>query len=349
MSTTTEVLFALTRQDFTPFDRTRVEDISRRSAVDWASLAARAAAEGVTPIVGVNLGTCDAAATRVPAAVTERLQCALLENVAVKMQRHRQLVAGLAHFDMRGYDVLLLKSAAFEASGVYQHPWVTCARDIDLVLRRRDSAAIAPDEWAVRAVSRDRGIECEIHGHHDVSMYGLVPVSFANIWRDARPISFNDAGSTPAFVMCPEDMLFTLCVNACRQSYLRLKTLFDIVETVRRYPALDWTSFEARARESDSCGIAFTALCAADETIGLPKTAARYPRLLPSKRADLLRMLVRRLAASDARHRLGRLALLYASFNRQQRWGSAHRTAMQWPSRQMTARDRVDAALPGEQ
>ena len=349
MNHTRDLLFALARQRFTPDWRERVAALSRGGDVDWESLAAIAAAEGVAPIVGVNLAACDASATRVPAAVTARLRQALFENVALKCTRRRQLVEGVAHFDVRGYDVLLLKSAALEASGVYEHSWVTCARDLDLVLRRRDGVPVAPDEWAVRAVCRDNGIECELNGHHDVSIYGLVDVAFDRVWRASRPVPFAEAPASPAYVMGPEDLLFTVCLNACRQRYFRLKALFDIAETAAHHPDLDWEAFAARVRDSESHGIVFTALCAADETLGLPAPAREcYSQLVGRGRARLLRSLVKALRGSRSRSRAGVFALRYASFSPAQRLRSARRSTLQWPSRMMTAGELAESALPGQ-
>ena len=349
MNHTRDILFALTRQRFTTSFQERVAELSHCSLVDWESVATIAAAEGVAPIVGVNLAACDPAATNVPAAVTERLQNALFENVALKFKRRRQLIEGLVHFDVRGYDVLLLKSAALEASGVYERPWVTCARDMDLVLRRRDAAPLAPDEWAVRAVSQDNGIECEINGHHDVSIFGLVDLSFDGLWRASRPVPFEEAPASPAYVMCPEDLLFTLCLNACRKRYLRLKALFDIAETVAHYPDLDWKSFDGRVRAAEAHGVVFTALCAADETLGLPAPGREcYVQLVGRGRAHLLRSLVKVLRRSRSLPPAGFLTLRYASFNNKQRFRSAQRSAMHWPGRRLTAGELAEGALPGQ-
>ena len=131
MNHTRDILVALTRLRFTASWQERVAELSHGSPVDWEAVAAIAAAEGVAPIVGVNLEACGAAVTNVPAAVTERLQLALFENVALKLARRRQLVEGLAHFDVRGYDVLLLKSAALEVQ-------LSRARDGNDAVYRRD-------------------------------------------------------------------------------------------------------------------------------------------------------------------------------------------------------------------
>jgi len=80
------------------------------------------------------------------------------------------------------------------------------------------------------------GIECDLPGHHDVDMNGVLPVRFDRIWEAARAVDFH---GQEAFVMAPEDLLLSLCINSCRKRYFRLKHLFDIAETVHRLD-LDW-------------------------------------------------------------------------------------------------------------
>jgi hypothetical protein len=46
----------------------------------------------------------------------------------------------------------------------------------------------------------------------------------------------------------PEDMLLTLCIHGARHWWSRLNWICDIAELLRRYPALDWTAVETRAR-----------------------------------------------------------------------------------------------------
>ena len=349
MNQTRDMLFALARQRFTSPFQERVTALSCDGDVDWELVAAIAAGEGVAPIVGVNLAACKAVTPQIPTSVAQRFQNALFENVALKAARRRQLVDGVAHFDLRGYDVLLLKSAALEASGVYHHPWVTAARDVDLVLRRRNATSASVDEWAVRAVSRDSGIECEVNGHHDLSVYGLVNVSFEKIWQSAHQVPFGEPTNS-VYVMCPEDLLFTLCLNTCRQRYFRLKALFDIAEAIAHHADLDWQSLVARARTSDSEGIVFTALCAADETLGLPAVAREhYTQLVSRGYARLLRALIKTSRRSPASPpRLRALLLRYASFNNAQRLRAARRTLQQWPSRVLTSTELADGALPGQ-
>ena len=113
-----ELLFTLTRQQFTPAHRQRAEAICQTSTIDWNAIARMAAREGVAPIVGVNLALCDPALTGVPGAVSDRLQQVLFENVALKIERREHLLAALTRLHARGYDILVLKSAALELAGV---------------------------------------------------------------------------------------------------------------------------------------------------------------------------------------------------------------------------------------
>src|ERR1700682_1861990 len=149
--------------------------------------------------------------------------------------------------------------------------------------------------------------------------------------------------------MCPEDLLFTLCLNACRQRYFRLKPLCDTAETVAHYPDLDWKTFDARVRAAESHGVVFTALCAADETLGLRAPGREcYVQLVGRGRAHLLRSLIQALCRWRSLPPAGFLTLRYASFNNSQRFRSAQRSAMHWPGRQLTARELAEGALPGQ-
>jgi hypothetical protein len=342
MSRERALLYGLLRQRFTAVDQVRVTAICQEGPVDWSRVADVAVEEGVAPIVGVNLAQCAAVTATIPARVTTRLQQALFENVATKLRRRRQLADGVTLFQERGYDVLVLKSAALDAAGVYRHPWVTCARDVDLILRRTPGSAPALDEWAVRALSRDNGVECEINGHHDVSIYGLIDLPFDVMWRASTASALPDSPAQVVHHLCAEDLLITLCMNACRQRYFRLKALFDVAETVAHFPGVSWAVVEARARGAQASGIVFAALCAVDETIGLPtSTRQAYQRFVSPTRARVIRALVRATCDSDSYHWSGVLALRYAGFTNRQRFLSAQRSALQWPTRRGHASSQV--------
>jgi hypothetical protein len=100
---------------------------------------------------------------------------------------------------------------------------------------------------------------------------------------------------------------------------------------------------------AESHGVVFTALCAADETLGLPAPGREcYVQLVGRGRAHLLRSLIKALRRSRSLPPAGFLTLRYASFNNRQRFRSAQRSAMHWPGRQLTARELAEGALPGQ-
>jgi hypothetical protein len=350
MTSRRQLLFALTRQRFTAGHQALVEDLCQHTRVDWMSVARGAAGEGVAPIVGVNLASCDPGKTNVPADVTARLEQALFENVAFKAQRRRELTKQVRQLNARGYDVLLLKSAGLEATGVYEHPWVTCARDVDIVLRMKNPGSEPPDNVKFRGVLNDTyGVENgDYTGHHDLSLNGVVPWPSGDLWRAARPVRLDGAPAAATFVMCPEDQLWTLCLNSCRKRYFRLKALFDLAETLAHYADFDWDYFARRVRTSESEGIVFAALRAVDATLGLP-TAARpcYSALLSRRRAFVLGSIVTLLRRSESSRRVTCTALQYASFNPKQRWRSMKISVWgRLPRR--TAVERAESRLPGE-
>jgi hypothetical protein len=350
MTSVRPLLFALTRQRFTPAHQALAEHLSEHTREKWATVARVAASEGVAPIVGVNLAACDQAKINVPAEVTARLQRALFENVALKAERRREFIEQVCQLKARGYDVLLLKSAGLEAAGVYQHPWVTSARDVDIVLRATHVNQGGSDDSRYRQSLNEAGVENDRDPseHHDLSVNGVVSWPADDLWRAARRVRLEETPLAAAYVLGPEDQLWTLCLNSCRKRFFRLKTLFDIAETVAHYPDLDWDYFARRVRTSESEGIVFAALRAVDATLGLPSgTHPRYSALLSRPRAFVLASIVTLLRRSNSKRRMTRTALQYASFTPRQRWRCATLSVCARLPRR-TAAERAGSRLPGE-
>jgi hypothetical protein len=303
------VLFAAARQDFREEHRSAVEAMA---PFDLEKVAAIAESHGVAPIVGANLKA-------------ENLQRAFFENVLIKAQEAERLAQGIARLREAGYQVMLLKGLALDLL-VYREPWVTTSKDADLLLRPEPGRRLADDERAVRRSLYRSGIECDLLRHHDVDMNGVLPVRFDRIWAAARAVDFH---GQEVFVMSPEDLLISLCINSCRKRFFRLKYLFDIAETVSRLE-IDWDRLAVCAREDRCEGIVYTALHATAETVGCELPDGVLESLgVPRFRA----LLVRRLVARFLRH--GSLGsppsplLPYASY----RWGQAlrsFRVAVTW-------------------
>lgn len=291
------ILLLCARQEVLPAHREEVARLARASpAPRWEEVFATAERHGVAPVVGVSLTRSGGPALGVPPEVAARFEMARFENAAVKEHEGARLAAALGRLAEVGLEALLLKGTALEL-GVYEGPWVTASRDIDLVLRFRPGRGKGPEEKAVRRGLYRSGIECDLDGHHDVTMNGVLPIPFERIWEDARPVRYRGA---EAWVMAPEDLLLSLCINAARKRFFRLKGLFDVAETARRLD-LDWNRVAEKARAYRCGGIVLSALLATAETVGLPGSCrledleALDWRLSPRRRA-LLRKLVRGFA-----------------------------------------------------
>ena len=326
------ILLACARQELLPRHRRTVEGLAASGAsggpVDWDGLAETAERHGVAPIVGANLLRCGAG-LGIPAETARRLETAAFENALRKELDAERLAAGLASLREAGLEAMLLKGTALDLL-VYQEPWVAASRDIDLLLRPLPGWQPGEEERLVRRSLYRSGVECDLGQHHDMNMNGVLPVSFESVWRDARPVRFR---GIDAWVMGPEDLLISLCINSCRKRFLRLKGLFDIAESVRRLAGLDWDRLAEKAGEHRCEGIVHAALLVTASTVGcdLPEGALDRFGVHPL-RDGLLRLLAASALRSTSLAQIGpggavgprgtSLLLPYASFRWDQAWRS---------------------------
>ena len=163
-------------------------------------------------------------------------------------------------------DVILIKGAALDLL-VYDQPWYTVSKDIDLILSARREELRAEEIEEIGCHFHQKGVEFDFFEHHDMNMNGLLPIDFDEVWKDAQVKQLN--GET-AYCLSPEDMLLSICINSCRKRYFRLKSLLDIVETVEKIPDLDWGKFIQRCKTYGCGNIVYTALKVANSTLGCP-------------------------------------------------------------------------------
>jgi hypothetical protein len=212
---------------------------------------------------------------------------------------------------------------------------------VDVALRPRSG-----DDWPFRLALAGSGIENDLVGHHDISLNGIVTLPYDEIWQAAHPAVLDGAAIPGVYLMCPEDQLLALCVNACRKRFFRLKALFDIAETAAHYPAFDWDGFARRVRQSHAGGVVFTALYATDVTVGLPAGArVRYQALVSAPRRLMLTSMTRLMQRCDWERRFPLIALQYASFTLPQCWRSV--TSVR-PRPGHTLEELAEGLLPGE-
>lgn len=324
MSPEDHILFLCARQSFLPGHREAVHALARGREIRWEALAKTAARHGVLPIVGSNLRGCDLAVLRLPAGFAERLEVAVFESAAVRERDADRLATALARLRAVELEAMLLKGTALTLL-VYREPWVVTSHDIDLVLRPGPGWEKGKgEEKAVRKSLYTNGIECDLNEHHDVTMNGVLPIDFERIWREARPLCFR---GEDAWMPSPEDLLLSLCINACRKRYFRLKGLFDLSETVARLRDLDWGMLAVLAREGRVQGMVHAALVATRETVGcdLPAGALEGLRVPPVKARFLERLIAAYLRRGSLVDRSGETLarlLTYASFRPAEVWRS---------------------------
>jgi hypothetical protein len=316
------ILCLCTRQELLPAHQEAVERLVRDGDIRWDRIVSTAERHAVLPIVGANLRKCNLG---LPEAMVARLEATLFENAALKERDADRLAAGLARLREVELDAMILKGMALSLS-VYQEPWVVTSQDIDLSLRPGPGWEKGKgEEKKVRKALYTHGVECDLEGHHDVTMNGMLPIDFERIWREARPVRFR---GVDAWIMSPEDLMIALAVNACRKHYFRLKALFDVTETLRRGGPLDGPRLAALAREGHCEGIVYTALVAARETLGAEIPVGILEALgLSAPRAALLRGLsaawLRFGSFVDRGGRWLSLSLAYASLRPREAWKSA--------------------------
>lgn len=252
-------------QDLPPDRLQRIVVAARAPELDWYQVFSLAHAHGVAPLVFQNLQAALVVGATIPADVVRRFKLATYQNALAKQNQADQLARALAYLHSHQIDVMLIKGMALDLT-VYDHPWYTVTQDIDLILRP------CGVEWQQNGLSQledglnGLGIEYELETHHDVDLNGALPIDFGQIWRDARVEDFH---GYPVFLMAPEDMLLAVCINSCRKRYFRLRSLCDIVETVKRFPHLDWKLFTHKAIAYGCNNIAYSALSVAMATVML--------------------------------------------------------------------------------
>ncbi len=318
------ILFACTRQDFTDEHKQAVLEISRKYLLSWEVIFSKAEQHGVAPLVYINLCQGEGLGLSIPESIVNRYRLFAMRNSVRKEQRVQRTLQALEYFNAQSVDVMLIKGGALDIL-VYDHAMLITSNDIDLVLKCRREE-LSPDQ--IQQIMNDlhqSGIEYDFYSHHDMTINGALPVDFERIWREATQIDYR---GQPAWMMSPEDMLISVCINSCRKRYFRLKSLLDIAETLRKIDSIRWDVVVEKSRQYDCQNIVYTALLVSRETVGceLPIGALHSLGVNPV-RAGLINSIVRFLirysslpaAPNAGRSLLGKqvhasLVLPYASY-----------------------------------
>lgn len=281
------------RQSLHPGDAEAIAALARAGALDWDLICRQAEWHGIAPLVYSHLSH-DVTHLAPPPDAVERLRRAHRRNILVSRQTMQDMRVVLDFFGSRNIRVMLIKGEAL-SQWVYAQPWLTTYSDVDVVVEP-ERAAFSRTQFAElaevirglnqRALQHKRQIECDFALHHDFTINGVLSISAERVWRDARPM---DYAGRPAWVLSPEDMLLSVCVNAHRKRFFRLKALCDVRETALRFAGLDWEVFAARARACGAGGIAYAALSLSRDLLGpsVPAEALAALGVGPVQRAAI--------------------------------------------------------------
>jgi hypothetical protein len=249
---------------FEESDEREVERLCLSCRIDWSQAYRIAKTHGVAPLVYSNLRECDPVLLGIPDSVSRRMEAYSLQNLLIKSKIRKRLEEVLCFLQEQSVDALLLKGAALDLT-VYRNPWLTSPCDVDLAIRFRKKEVTSEDRDRIDSFFRCYpGFEYDYFEHHDVTMNGVLPVDFNQVWDESQAIRLAGVKTS---VMGPEDLLISLCINSCRKRFFRLKSLCDIAAVLHRYSTLGWHKVYRKARQYGCLNIVYAALLVAQMTL----------------------------------------------------------------------------------
>lgn len=259
-----QLLLLLARQELTLAHQQAIARLVSGHAINWAVLSETAVKLGIAPLVYTLIRQHPELGVTIPQDVADIFQRYVSRQVLREAKREQRLVWAIDYFQSKSVRLMLIKGAALKVS-VYDCPWYTIAQDLDIVLDRRRESFSKPEIAQFVHQLHRQGVEFDFYQHHDVNMNGALAIDFDTVWRDARQVAY---AGRQVWLMCPEDLLISLCINSCRKRFFRLKSLCDIAETVRKHPALDWAALARKAQQYGCQNIVYAALYVAAQTVG---------------------------------------------------------------------------------
>jgi len=259
-----QLLFACTRIDLQGEHRQIILELSQRYTIAWEVVFSKAEKHGVAALAYINLCQRHDLNLGIPEQVANHYRMFMLRNSVWKEQRSQKLLQALVYFQGFSSDVMLFKGGVLDLL-VYDSPTYVTSQDIDIVLRRKKDQFTGTELQEIMDFLHRTGIEYDFFEHHDMTINGTLPVDFERIWREASVIDFR---GQPLWIMSPEDMVISLCINSCRKRFFRLKSLLDIAETVHKFSDLKWDDIYSKAKAYDCENIVYAAFLVTARTLG---------------------------------------------------------------------------------
>ena len=258
------LLFACARQVMLEEHKQTVLELNRQYNLSWETVFSKAEQHGIAPLVYINLCQRNDLDINIPKTTSERYHMVLLRNTIAKERRAQKLVEVLAYFHEKSIDVLLFKGGVLDLL-VYENPALVATKDFDLILRQTRDSFTDSELMHLMDYLHRTSIEYDFYEHHDMSINGALRIDFDQIWQDAKTIDYR---GQPVYIMCPEDMFISLCINSCRKRFFQLKSMMDIAETLRVEQDIKWGLIVEKAIAYDCQNIVYTAILVTNLTLG---------------------------------------------------------------------------------
>ena len=127
-----QILLLCTRRQLTREHAESLDNLSQKSVI-WKRVFETAERHAVAPLIYSHLRQFPEIVDRIPLAVREQFEAAILHNKLRKELAARRIVELVDFFASHELEVMLLKGAAYDQV-LYHHPWHTTSQDVDLLI-----------------------------------------------------------------------------------------------------------------------------------------------------------------------------------------------------------------------
>lgn len=246
-------------------DETRTAELNSLNATDWESIVQLAVIQSVAPLFYHRLKTVYPK-INIPANLKQNLQKSYLASVIRNVQLYNELSEVLKALRNENIPVIVLKGAHL-AETIYGNTALRPMCDVDILIKKTDLLKAEKKLLEMGySSSREDDIEVACTKHHHLPplvKQGSAPVEIHwtikqltspftidldELWERARPTTI---AGVEVLALSPEYLLLHLCLHSTYNDFFEqgLRSLCDILETIRHYQAIDWTLLEHGASQ----------------------------------------------------------------------------------------------------
>ncbi|MDR4497685.1 MAG: nucleotidyltransferase family protein [Candidatus Scalindua sp.] len=259
--------------------RNRVKELIKLP-LSWEEILESASWHGISPLLYNNLKGIQETEC-IPPGVMGKLRAAYHGNLARNMYLYTELKRILEAFHEKRIKVIVLKGAAL-AKIVYGDIGLRPMSDIDLLVKKEDLPCaekiiselgylfegIESPEWyrinhqEICYIHPKNNIPVEIHWHitnksHPFRIRSFETDIIERWWEGAKTTDFS---GSKAFTLCPEDLIFHLCLHFLKHRFISQNGAFsskgaflqtcDIFQTLKHYGKEgNWERLACKAKE----------------------------------------------------------------------------------------------------